>query len=66
MKALIGVMNEELIRKRILAIAKGEYKPTSGEPKIWFTSMSALTQVLSENKVALLQMIDEQKPPEIK
>lgn len=27
MKALIGVMPEELIRKRILAIAKGEYQP---------------------------------------
>ncbi|WP_446470640.1 HVO_A0114 family putative DNA-binding protein [Xenorhabdus stockiae] len=62
MKALIGVMNEELIRKRVLAIAKGEYKPKSGEPKIWFTSMIALAQVLSENNIALLRMMDEQKP----
>ncbi|MBD2785096.1 MarR family transcriptional regulator [Xenorhabdus sp. DI] len=65
MKALIGVMNEELIRKRILAIAKGEYKPQPDEPKVWFTSMIALAQVLSENNIALLRMMDEQKPETI-
>lgn len=62
MKALIGVMSEELIRKRTLAIVKGEYKPDLGEPKIWFTSMIALAQVLSNENISLLRMLDEQKP----
>lgn len=62
MKALLGVMPEELIRKRTLAIAKGEYKPELDEPKVWFTSMIALAQVLSNENISLLRMMDEQKP----
>ena len=39
MKAIvIGILPQERIRERMLAIAKGEYKPKPGEPKIWFTS----------------------------
>ncbi|CAI1110055.1 MULTISPECIES: MarR family transcriptional regulator [Serratia] len=62
MKALIGVMSEDLIRRRTLAIAKGDYKPEPGEPKVWFTSMIALAQVLSNENIALLRLMDEQKP----
>ncbi|MDR0807235.1 MAG: transcriptional regulator [Enterobacteriaceae bacterium] len=62
MKARIGVMPEELIRKRALAIVKGEYIPESGEPKVWFTSMISLAQVLSNDNIALLRMMDAQKP----
>lgn len=62
MKALIGVMPEELIRKRTLAIAKGEYQPKPDEPKVWFTSMIALAQVLSNENISLLRMMDKQKP----
>jgi predicted transcriptional regulator len=65
MKALIGVMPEELIRKRTLAIAKGEYKPEPNEPKVWFTSMIALAQVLSNENISLLRMMDEQKPEKL-
>lgn len=65
MKALIGVMPEELIRKRILAIAKGEYQPQEGEPKVWFTSMIALAQVLSNENIALLRLIDTARPETI-
>lgn len=60
MKALIGVMSEDLIRRRTLAIAKGDYKPEPGEPKVWFTSMIALAQVLSNENIALLRLMDEQ------
>ncbi|AQT66671.2 MarR family transcriptional regulator [Serratia sp. Lou2A] len=65
MKALIGVMPEELIRKRILAIAKGEYQPQEREPKVWFTSMIALAQVLSNENIALLRLIDTARPETI-
>ncbi|WP_145563061.1 HVO_A0114 family putative DNA-binding protein [Yersinia canariae] len=65
MKALIGVMPEEHIRQRMLAIVKGEYKPEPGEPKVWFTSVNALAQVLSNENINLLRLMDEQKPETI-
>jgi predicted transcriptional regulator len=39
---VIGVASQEAIRARARAIARGERKPTAGEPKIWFTSMQSL------------------------
>jgi len=58
----IGIMPQEKIRARVLAIAKGEYKPKAGEPKIWFTSMRSLAEVLSDENRALLRVIQEAKP----
>ena len=63
MKAIvIGVMSQEQIRARTIAIAKGEYKPMPGEPKIWFTSMKSLAEVLSDQNRALLKAIRETNP----
>ena len=45
---VIGVMPQDQIRKRMIAIAKGEYKPKPGEPKIWFTPMRSVAEVLSD------------------
>lgn len=58
----IGIMPQARIRARMLAIAKGEYKPKPGEPKIWFTSMRSVAEVLSDDNRALLQMIRETRP----
>jgi len=44
----IGIAPQEKIRERVLAIAKGELKPKASDPKIWFTSMRSLSQVLSD------------------
>jgi predicted transcriptional regulator len=66
MKAIeIGIMPQDKIRERVLAIARGEHKPKSGEPKIWFTSMRALAEVLSDENRALLQVIKETNPQSI-
>ncbi|MEO8122000.1 MAG: transcriptional regulator [Rhodoferax sp.] len=59
---VIGVMPQEQIRARALAIAKGEYKPKSGEPRIWFTSMKSVAEVLSDQNRALLKVIRETNP----
>ena len=59
---LIGIMSQEKIRERTLAIAKGKYKPKANEPKIWFTSIASVAQVLSEDNRALLHVIYESKP----
>ena len=66
MKAIvIGIMPQDKIRERVLAIARGDHKPKSGEPKIWFTSMRSLAEVLSDENRALLQVIKETRPESI-
>ena len=67
MKAIkIGIMSQKDIRERTLAIARGHYKPRSDEPKIWFTSIRSLAEVLSDENQALLQVITEKKPNSIR
>ena len=66
MKAIkIGIMPQEKIRARALAIARGEIKPRPGEPKIWFTSMKSLAEVLSDDNRALLHIIRDMKPESV-
>ncbi len=66
MKAIvIGILPQARIRERMLAIARGEYKPRPGEPRIWFTSMRSLAEVLSDENRALLRVIREAKPASI-
>jgi predicted transcriptional regulator len=66
MKAIvIGIMPQEKIRARMLAIARGECKPKPGEPKVWFTSMKSLAEVLSDENRTLLKVITETKPESI-
>ena len=59
---VIGVMPQEQIRARAIAIAKGEYLPKASEPKIWFTSMKSVAEVLSDQNRALLKLIRETNP----
>ena len=47
----------------MLAIARGEFKPRSNDPKIWFTSMKSLAEVLSDR--ALLKIIRDTKPESV-
>lgn len=62
---VIGIMPQERIRERVLSIARGEYKPKPSDPKIWFTSMRSLAEVLSDENRALLKVIQEAKPQSI-
>ena len=64
-KVMIGILSQEKMRERVLAIAKGEYKPKPSEPKIWFTSMRSLAEVLSDDNRALLKIIQETQPESI-
>ena len=66
MKAIVvGILPQDRIRERMLAIARGEYKPKAAEPKIWFTSMRSLAEVLSDDNRALLKVIQDTKPRSI-
>ena len=61
----IGIAPQARIRERMLAIARGELKPKASDPKIWFTSMRSLSQVLSDENRALLEVIRTAKPESI-
>jgi predicted transcriptional regulator len=61
-KMVIGIMPQDDIRQRVLAISRGEYKPGKNEPKIWFPSMKSMAEVLSDQNRSLLRMIAESKP----
>lgn len=61
----IGIASQQQIRERVLAIAQGKLKPKPGEPKIWFTSMKSLAEVLSDDNRALLRVIRETQPESI-
>ena len=61
-KMVIGIASQQAIRARALAIARGDHQPRPNEPRIWFTSMRSLAEVLSDDNRALLRIIREQKP----
>jgi predicted transcriptional regulator len=62
---MIGIMTQEKIRERMYAIAKGELKLNASEPKVWFTSMKSLAEVLSDDNRALLHVIKDSQPKSI-
>ena len=61
----IGIMPQDKIRERMLAIARGEFNPKASDPKIWFTSMKSLAEVLSDENRALLKVIQISQPESI-
>ena len=62
----IVIISRENYKKRSIAIARGEYKPRRGEPKVWFESVQSMAQVLSNENQELLRIINEQKPKSLK
>ena len=65
-KVVIGIASQQAIRARALAVARGDHRPRPGEPKVWFTSMRSLAEVLSDDNRALLRVIREQKPESLR
>lgn len=62
----IGIMPREQFQQRILDAAAGRTKLNKDDPKIWFSSMKSLSEVLSDNNVRLLKMIEETQPKTLK
>ena len=58
MKTLkVGIASLEDMKKRTMAIARGQIKPSKGDPKVWFTSPESFAKVLSNRNRALLNVI---------
>lgn len=63
MKTLkIGIADYDQMKARTLAIARGEYGPTKGEPTVWFTSLESFAKVLSRRNRTLLAPIAREQP----
>ncbi len=62
----IGIASRDAIKARTLAIARGQYKPGPNEPKVWFTSMESLAQVLSAKNMLLLELIARMEPASVR
>ena len=63
MKTLqIGIASYDQMKARTLAIARGEYKPTRGEPTVWFPSVESFAKVLSKHNQELLALIARENP----
>lgn|SRR5690554_2336898 len=65
MKIKIGIMDEHLVRRRLLAIARGTYVPQEEEPTLWFSSLHAIAQLLSPCNLQLLRTISEKQPESV-
>jgi predicted transcriptional regulator len=61
----IGVLSQGELRKRTVAIARGELKVARHEPKLWFPSLEALSRVLTNENLVLIRLIATSKPPSI-
>ncbi len=59
---VIGIANYEQMKARSMAIARGEYKPARGEPKVWLTSVESFANVLSKRNRKLLAVIAREQP----
>lgn len=62
----IGIISPEQFWKRSIAIAKGEIKPSSDDPKVWFESLQSASQVLSNDNQKLLKTIVDMRPSSLK
>ena len=58
----VGIASYEQMKDRTVAIARGEYKPTKSEPKVWFTSVESFARILSDRNRALLYLIAQSEP----
>jgi len=61
----IGIASFKAYKSRTLAIARGEYKPSKDEPKVWFSSIESFAQVLSTKNQHLLEIIAKENPESI-
>lgn len=57
-----GIATVPAQRARSFAIAAGTRQRGSDEPNVWFPSVSAMARVLSDENMALLAVIREQRP----
>jgi predicted transcriptional regulator len=58
----VGIASVTDMKKRTMAIARGQLKPSKDDPMVWFTSPESFARVLSNKNRALLNVIAESQP----
>lgn len=58
----VGIASYEEMKARTMAIARGELRVASDEPKVWFTSTESFAKVLSAGNREVLRVIAELQP----
>jgi predicted transcriptional regulator len=58
----VGIATYAEMKARTLAVARGERRIASTEPKVWFTSTESFAKVLSAGNRELLQVIAKKAP----
>jgi len=58
----VGIANYAEMKARTMAVARGERRTSTGEPKVWFTSTESFAKVLSAGNRELLRVIAERAP----
>ncbi len=58
----VGIASYEQMKRRTLAIARGEMKPGPRDPKVWFTSTESMARILSAKNRELLEIIRRNSP----
>lgn len=58
----VGIASVQEQRARSLAIAAGTRQRGDDEPHVWFPSVAAMAKVLSDDNMALLKAVREQRP----
>ena len=58
----VGIADPEEMKARTLRIARGEEKPSPGDPTAWFASTESFARILSAPNREMLRIIAEQAP----
>jgi len=58
----VGIADPEEMKARTLRIARGEEKPSPGDPTVWFASTESFARILSAPNREVLRIIAEQAP----
>ncbi|EGQ7874212.1 transcriptional regulator [Vibrio parahaemolyticus] len=62
MKARIGIMSEDLIRKHMINVAAGNTTHNKYIPSLWFTSLDEASKLLSNENIELMILMSKEKP----
>ena len=57
-----GIADPEEMKARTLRIARGEEKPSPGDPSAWFVSTESFAKILSAPNREMLRIIAQEKP----
>ncbi|EJC7034669.1 MULTISPECIES: HVO_A0114 family putative DNA-binding protein [Vibrio] len=62
MKARIGVMSEDLIRRHMIRVAAGNINHNKHLPTFWFTSLDEVSKLLCNENIELMILMSKEKP----